>query len=523
MEHQDIFSPKTLEKLNKKSAETLKDMLGNKTLMQTLISSQDILNQITEAEAPYKSQLEELAVKMMKKLYPVIDEEGIIIDAKLGSISDVNKSLDEALTPEGRRRIINGITQGAALKGAFAFYLFKEYLDKLDPSLIEMYSQIMKNSFGIYHDPNAVAMMLAQLAQGHKMAGGSSKVIIKEIKVNKPNVNSYVFKCNDGSSHMGTLLFNNQVVSTMGHLADLDSIVEINSKPKINIEDFYYFHGGYRLKKPFTIINQAPYPVLDLNESQDSGIIIKARAICFPMLIHEINKGLHELISLQGFKGDKAANQAVVNKVDTLANEPNDIKYGQIIYEALNDLFIDSKYSDDSRLREYFLQDVYQLEDDEFLSLVENSINEEVTPQQRKWVDNTLRDIKNDLKADDYDSTGLDENFNLRKYLSKNKLLQEIKINKPTTIDFKKWKLGYATDYILNIHPIDNYSPWIDGKVSGNKVTLWAEEDDLEGIKFLEKLGKQLNSKLKPGNYNTIELNVFEQDLQKLLNFKNND
>ena len=95
MEYQDIFSPQTLEKLNKKSAETLKDMLGNKTLMQTLISSQDILNQIAKAEAPYKSQLEQLAVNIMKELYPVIDEEGIIIDAKLGSISDVNKSLDE--------------------------------------------------------------------------------------------------------------------------------------------------------------------------------------------------------------------------------------------------------------------------------------------------------------------------------------------------------------------------------------------------------------------------------------------
>lgn len=342
MEYQDIFSPKTLEKLNKKSAEILKDMLGNKTLMQTLISSQELLGQIAKAEAPYKSQLEQLAVNMMKELYPVIDEEGIIIDAKLGSISDVNKSLDESLTPESRRRIINGITQGAALKGAFAFYLFKEHLDELDPSLVEKYSQIMKNSFGIYHDPNAVAMMLAQLAQGHKTAGGSSKVIMKEV--------------------------------------------------------------------------------------EDSGITIKARAICFPMLIHEIEKGLKEIISLSGFKGDKAANQAVVNKVDTLANEPHDIKYGQIIYEALNDLFIDSKYSDDSRLKEYFLQDVYQLEDDEFLSLIENSINEEVTPQQRKWVNDTLRDIKDDLKADDYDTTKLGENFNLRKYLSKNKLLKEIKI-----------------------------------------------------------------------------------------------
>jgi hypothetical protein len=344
MEYQDIFSPKTLEKLNKKSAEALKTMLGNKTLMQTLISSQDLLNQIAEAEAPYKSQLEELAVKMMKELHPTIDEEGIIIDAKLDDISGVNQSLDEILTPEGRRRLMNSISHGASMTVAFAFHLFKEYLDELDPKLVDLYDKIMKNSFGIYHNPDAIAMMLAQLSQGHKTAGGSSKVIIKEVK--------------------------------------------------------------------------------------NSNITIKARAICFPMLIHEIEKGLQELISLSGFKGDKAANQAVVNKVDTLANEPYDIKYGQIIYEALNDLFIDSPYSDDSRLREYFLQDIYQLEDDEFLSLVENSINEEVTPRQRKWVDDTLQNIKDDLKSDDFYATGLDENkeFDFKKYLAEGRLLKEIEV-----------------------------------------------------------------------------------------------
>jgi hypothetical protein len=470
----------------------------------------------------------------MKELYPVIDEEGIVIDAKLGSVSDVNKSLDESLTPEGRRRIINGITQGAALKGAFAFYLFKEHLDELDPSLVEKYSQIMKNSFGIYHDPNAVAMMLAQLAQGQKMAGGSSKVIMKEIQVNKPIVIKFPIKFNN-QEELNNIVDklkrsrNNYTVTNGGNIELLKNYYK-NNPHQIGIPKQLKL-SQYKSGPNFTSIEDPTMfrvTVNDLSENlnednQNSGITIRARAICFPMLIHEINKGLHELISLQGFKGDKAANQAVVNKVDTLANEPNDIKYGQIIYEALNDLFIDSKYSDDPRLKEYFLQDVYQLEDDEFLSLVENSINEEVTPQQRKWVDDTLKDIKDDLKADDYDATGLDENFDLRKYLSKNKLLQEIKINKPITIDFRKWKLGYATDYILNIHPIDNYRPWIDGKVSGDKVTLWTEGDDLEGIKFLEKLGKQLDSELKHGNYNTIKLNVFEQDLQKLLNFRNDD
>ena len=96
--------------------------------------------------------------------------------------------LKEQISPEGRRRIINSISQGAALKGAFSFYLFKDYLDAIDPTLIEKYNQIMKNSFGIYDDDNAIAMMLSALAQGHKAAGGSSKVILKEIKVKQPKL-----------------------------------------------------------------------------------------------------------------------------------------------------------------------------------------------------------------------------------------------------------------------------------------------------------------------------------------------
>jgi len=95
-------------------------------------------------------------------------------------IEPTSLNLNEAISPESRRRIINAITQGAALRGTFSFYLFKEHLDEIDPTLVDKYSDIMKNSFGIYDDPNAVAMMLSLLAQGHKAAGGSSKVIIKE-------------------------------------------------------------------------------------------------------------------------------------------------------------------------------------------------------------------------------------------------------------------------------------------------------------------------------------------------------
>jgi hypothetical protein len=138
------------------------------------------------------------------------------------------------------------------------------------------------------------------------------------------------------------------------------------------------------------------------------GPTIQARAICFPMLVHEIIKGLYELVSLQGFSGTKDQNQQVVDKVDKLENEPHDLKYGKFIYEALNNIFADSDYND-SRIKEFFFAEVYQMGDVEFVEFIENAINERLTSQQQNWVKTTLKEISSDLKADDFDSTGLDE------------------------------------------------------------------------------------------------------------------
>jgi hypothetical protein len=221
MDYKSIFSPQTLEKLNKKSAENLKKMLGDKNLIQTIIESQKLLDVIAKIEAPYKKQLEKLAVNMIKELYPIIDSEGIKIDAKITDGSDISqslneiiiqnpikkrnewlkaiyydcldkvadeigvvdpdtgdfanqeeilfdtkelfkektgidyssfaKNLNESISPESRRRIINAITQGSAVRGSFAFYLFKEHLDELDPRLVDNYGKYILIPFLIYN------------------------------------------------------------------------------------------------------------------------------------------------------------------------------------------------------------------------------------------------------------------------------------------------------------------------------------------------------------------------------------
>ena len=329
VEYEKIFSPKTMAGLKGKSGESLRSMLGNKSLMQTLMKSKEVLDEIIDAEEGYRDELEMIAAQMVTDAYPIIDYANIRIDAKIVGMGDMNiqpgegeVSIDN--TPpeaqQAKRRIINGITQGASIRGAFGFMLFKEYLDDINPALVEKYNEILKMAFGIYDDENAIAMMLAALAQGQKMQGGESEMEYDE---------------------------------------------------------------------------------------ETGQFVIKARAICFPMLVHEIVKGLYEIVGTEGFGADKEQNQAIVGAVDKLSNEPNDLRFGKFLYDAINKIYAESDV-DDARIRELFFASLYKLPDNEFFPFVENAVNGELTSAQRQWALGEMRNIERDLRKDDTGLDGLD-------------------------------------------------------------------------------------------------------------------
>lgn len=95
MEYKKIFKPETLAKLDKKSADNLRQMMGNKSLMDKMIRSQELIQEISEAEKPYRDILEVLAIEMVEKMYPIINEENIKIDAKIVDMNEVGRELDE--------------------------------------------------------------------------------------------------------------------------------------------------------------------------------------------------------------------------------------------------------------------------------------------------------------------------------------------------------------------------------------------------------------------------------------------
>jgi len=332
VQYEDIFSPQTLDDLKSKSKEALN------TIKQSGVTPSDlmrILPQVAAIEKERRQELEDLAADILKQLYPVINDLNIELDlaiqdqVKLTPQDKKEKKEDEISSnattvpeedqddfEEQKRRVINSITQGASIRGAFGFLMFREAVDKFGPELYDQYNKLMKATFAQFDDENVIAMLLQMLA----MMKGQAQ-------------------------------------------------------------------GGGEVKAEW--------------DSENDKFKITARALNFPMLLHEGVKGLYEIVSLQGFTRDEVRNKSTVAAVDKVEFEPEDMRYGKFIFDALRDLYLDNYSGDDDRVREYLFAEIYKLEAREFLDFIERLLNDALTPNQQRWVKRQIDAIVDDLKADD--------------------------------------------------------------------------------------------------------------------------
>ena len=127
--------------------------------------------------------------------------------------------------------------------------------------------------------------------------------------------------------------------------------------------------------------------------------IIKARAVVFPVLILEVIKGMYEIIGLFGF-GDLERGEKVVAKADKLTAEPKDIAYGQMIAKNLQDVINKLESNVTPEERDDFLQDIYKLDNEEFIGLMSNIINNNVSSQQMNMLKGMFSQMRSDKSAD---------------------------------------------------------------------------------------------------------------------------
>jgi len=153
------------------------------------------------------------------------------------------------------------------------------------------------------------------------------------------------------------------------------------------INDFLYFS----MEQMIEMMSQSGQGVAgkvklkdnDEEESEEGGeekpdTIIEAQGLIFPILCHEIIKGLEESKARHGLPKDPELAQKVMGQTDTLSNEPMQLRIGPEIVEKIRFALPDDIYEPENKgLINWFHTVLYQIEAQEFLEIIGNAISEE--------------------------------------------------------------------------------------------------------------------------------------------------
>ena len=113
-------------------------------------------------------------------------------------------------------------------------------------------------------------------------------------------------------------------------------------------------------------------------EKPDTKIV--AVGMIFPILCHEIIKGLEEAKGRHGHSQNKSIRDKVRGAVDVLSNEPMQLRIGPEIVEKLRNALPNSMFDDSNKgLINWFHILLYQIPAQEFLEIIGNAISEDAS------------------------------------------------------------------------------------------------------------------------------------------------
>lgn len=197
-----------------------------------------------------------------------------------------------------------------------------------------------------------------------------------ELEKHKRNIINAIIQ---GSAKKGHYLF--QKPSIKSRLDAIDPSLYNDYLGIMAINDFLYFSMEQLIEMMSQsgqgIAGKAQLGDAD-DEYEEEGVDTKitATGLIFPILCHEIVKGLEEAKGRHGLPQDADIRQKVQKTTDTLANEPMQLRIGPKIVEKIrlalpNEIFQESNKG----LINWFYISLYKLPADEFLEIIGNVIS----------------------------------------------------------------------------------------------------------------------------------------------------
>jgi hypothetical protein len=123
---------------------------------------------------------------------------------------------------------------------------------------------------------------------------------------------------------------------------------------------------------------------------------IKARGILFPILVHELIKGIFDVFGTHGLPDDPKSQQMIMDSTDTLSNEMWDLRLGGFFWERLNNMFPFSLFEEGNKhIQHYLFARLVALETNEFNEVFQDIMMN--NSEGKKFIEDMVYDIEKDI------------------------------------------------------------------------------------------------------------------------------
>ena len=145
----------------------------------------------------------------------------------------------------------------------------------------------------------------------------------------------------------------------------------------------------------------------EVDPETDPPTII-ARGITFPVLVHELIKGVMEVLATQGLPDDPRQAQMVMDSEDTLTSEVWDLRLGPVIWEKLREAYpFDLMQDDKVEIQNYLFSEFARMDAKDMFRLTKDILSN--SPRGKDELKRIVGEIIKEMQKEEYEETYPDD------------------------------------------------------------------------------------------------------------------
>lgn len=135
---------------------------------------------------------------------------------------------------------------------------------------------------------------------------------------------------------------------------------------------------------------------------------VKARAATFPLLVHELVKGVYEIFGTHGLPDDPRQAEMVLGAEDTLPAEIWDSRLGPVFWEKFTSAYPDKLFDEDQKyLQHYLFARFSRLNAQEFIRVAKLILSDD--PKGKQFIERMVNEIVDEIRKEEYEDAMSDD------------------------------------------------------------------------------------------------------------------